>query len=156
MGWFKIFNKFRKANLVNDFINSNSNIRAVITDNWKSLELIKTEYLKKTKSFCLIHSKEINHEINSSLNKRLIKSTNKADYIIANSKFTKELGIKIGIEPSKINIIYPGIKKPKKIENLDKVEAEKYLGDSFPKIITVSRLDKRKGHDKILMLLKNL
>ena len=94
VGGFKIFKKFRKANLVNDFINSNSNIRAVITDHWKSLELIKTEYLKKTKSFCLIHSKEINHEINSSLNKRLIKSTNKADYIIANSKFTKELGIK--------------------------------------------------------------
>ena len=156
VGGFKIFKKFRKANLVNDFINSNSNIRAVITDHWKSLELIKTEYLKKTKSFCLIHSKEINHEINSSLNKRLIKSTNKADYIIANSKFTKELGIKIGIEPSKINIIYPGIKKPKKIENLDKVEAEKYFGDSFPKIITVSRLDKRKGHDKILMTIKNL
>ena len=30
------------------------------------------------------------------------------------------------------------------------------LSNSFPKIITVSRLDKRKGHDKILMLIKNL
>ena len=28
--------------------------------------------------------------------------------------------------------------------------------NSFPKIITVSRLDKRKGHDKILMAIKNL
>jgi len=153
---FKIFKKFRKANLVNDFINSRSNIRAIITDHWKSLELIKSEYLKKTKSFCLLHSKEINHEINSSFNKRLIKSTNKADYIIANSKFTKDLAIKVGIDQSKINIIHPGIQKPKKIENLNKVEAEKYFGNSFPKIITVSRLDKRKGHDKILMALKNL
>ena len=42
------------------------------------------------------------------------------------------------------------------IENIAKVEAEKYFGKSFPKIITVSRLDKRKGHDKILMLIKNL
>ena len=37
------------------------------------------ESLKKTKSFCLIHCKEINHPISSSLNKRMIKSLNKAD-----------------------------------------------------------------------------
>ena len=78
----KLFRKYRKANLVNNFINTNSSIRAIITDHWKSLELVKTEHLKNTKSFCLLHSKEINHEIDSSLNKRVIRSTNKADYII--------------------------------------------------------------------------
>jgi len=152
----KLFKKYRKANLVNDFIKENSNIRAIITDHWKSLELIKSEYLRKIKSFCLLHSKEINHEINSSLNKRLIKSTNKADYIIANSNFTKGLAIKVGIDRSKIHIIFPGIEKPKIIENVIKVKAEKIFGEGFPKIITVARLDKRKGHDKILMLIKNL
>jgi len=152
----KLFRKFTKANLVNNFMNTNSNIRAVFVDHWKSLELIKTEYLKKTKSFCLLHSKEINHEVDSSLNKRLIKSTNRADFIIANSNFTKELAIKVGINPSKIHVIFPGIQKPKIIENISKVKSEKIFGESFPKIITVARLDKRKGHDKILMLIKNL
>ena len=113
----KLFRKYRKANLVNDFINSNSNIRAIIADHWKSLELIKIECLKKTKSFCLLHSKEINHEVGSSLNKRLIKSTNKADFIIANSNFTKELAIKVGINPAKIHIIFPGIQKPSIIKS---------------------------------------
>ena len=152
----KLFRKYRKANLVNNFMNTNPNIRAVFADHWKSLELIKAEYLKKTKSFCLLHSKEINHEIGSSLNKRLIKSTDKADFIIANSNFTKELAIKVGINPSKIHVIFPGIQKPKIVENISKVKAEKIFGESFPKIITVARLDKRKGHDKILMLIKNL
>ena len=152
----KLFKKYRKANLVNDFINGNPSIRAIITDHWKSLELIKAEYLRKTKSFCLLHSKEINHKIDSLLNKRLIKSTNKADYIIANSNFTKNLAIKVGIDSSKIHIIFPGIEKPKLIENVIKIKAEKIFGESFPKIITVARLDKRKGHDKILMLIKNL
>ena len=96
----KLFRKYRKANLVNDFINSNKSIRAIITDHWKSLELIKTEHFKKVKTFCLLHSKEINHEVGSSLNKRLIRSTNNADYIIANSNFTKELAIKVGINKS--------------------------------------------------------
>ena len=65
----KLFRKYRKANLVNNFMNTNPSIRAVFTDHWKSLELIKSECLKKTRSFCLLHSKEINHEIGSSLNK---------------------------------------------------------------------------------------
>ena len=97
----KLFKKYRKANLINGFINTNPNIRALIADHWKSLELIKTENFKKIKTFCLLHSKEINHEVGSSLNKRLIKSTNNADFIIANSNFTKQLAIKVGIDPSK-------------------------------------------------------
>ena len=104
----KLFRKYRKANLVNSFIDANPNIRALIADHWKSLELIKTEYLKKIKTLCLLHSKEINHEVGSSLNKRLIKSTNNADFIVANSNFTKKLAIKVGIDPSTINIIFPG------------------------------------------------
>ena len=104
----------------------------------------------------MLLSKEINHEVGSSLNKRTIRSTNKADYIIANSNFTKELAIKVGINPSKIHVIFPGIQKPKIVENISKVKAEKAFDESFPKIITISRLDKRKGHDKILMLIKNL
>ena len=57
---------------------------------------------------------------------------------------------------SKIKVIFPGINKPKKIDIKYKNEAEKIFGDSYPKIITVARLDKRKGHDKILMVIKNL
>ena len=152
----KIFRKYRKANLVNDFIKQHSSIRAIITDHWKSLELLKGENLNKSKTFCLLHSKEINHEKGSSINKRIINSTNKANFIIANSNFTKELAIKVGIDPLKIHVIFPGIEKPKIIGNEFKIEAETIFKDSFPKIITVARLDKRKGHDKILMLIKNL
>ena len=152
----KIFRKYRKANLVNDFINKNSNIRAIIVDHWKSLELIKSENLKRSKTLCLLHSKEINHEKESSLSRRVIQSTNKADFIIANSNFTKELAIKVGIDASKIHIIFPGIQKPKIIDSVSKIKAAKIFGESFPKIITVARLDKRKGHDHILMIIRNL
>jgi len=151
----KLFKKYRKANLANDFINKN-NIRAIFTDHWKSIELLNQDYLNKSKTFCLLHSKEINHEINSSLNKRLVKSTNKANFIIANSNFTKNLAIKKGINSAKIHVIFPGINKPKKIDNEVIKKAENIYKDSFPKIITVARLDKRKGHEKILMSIKNL
>ena len=42
----KLFRKYTKANLVNSFISANPNIRALIADHWKSLELIKTKYFK--------------------------------------------------------------------------------------------------------------
>ena len=152
----KLFRKYRKANLVNNFINENSNIRLVLADHWKSLELLKKEHLNKSKTICLLHSKEINHDKGSSLNKRLIKSTDKTNFIIANSNFTKELAIKVGINSSKIKVIFPGIPKPKVIEDKFKTEAKSIFKDAFPKIITVARLEKRKSHDKVLMSIKNL
>ena len=152
----KIFRKYRKANIVNKFISSNNNIKAIIVDHWKSLELINEKLLNNSKVFCLLHSKEINHKSGSQLNKRIIKSTNKANFIIANSNFTKQLATKVGINLSKMHVIFPGINKSKNIENIFKIKAEKIFDGSFPKIITVARLDKRKGHDKILMAIKNL
>ena len=47
-------------------------IRACFFDHWKSIENIDLSVLKKTKCFCLIHSKEINHPVGSSLNKRVL------------------------------------------------------------------------------------
>ena len=51
----KIFKKYRKANLVNNFLNENNNTRAVFTDHWKSLELLKEKHLNRTKTICLLH-----------------------------------------------------------------------------------------------------
>jgi len=152
----KLFRKYRKSNLVNNFLDKNSNIRAIFFDHWKSLELINKDLLKKTKTFCLTHSKEINHEKDSALNKRLIKSLDKANLVIANSNFTKELCIKVGIDNEKINIINPGIYRPLTLEDSSLEEANKYFKNGFPKIITVARLEKRKNHSKILMVIKNL
>ena len=155
-GGIKLFRKYRKANRVVDYIKSNSNIRSIFFDHWKSIEKINPEIIKEIPTFCLIHSKEINHSIGSSLNKRILKSINKTKFVIANSNFTKDLGIKIGIPKNKIHIIHPGCDDPMQIEKEFQIEAERILKDSFPKIITVARLDRRKNHQNILMCIRNL
>jgi len=152
---FKIFKKYRKANIVKDFIDNN-NLRASFFDHWKSIENIDEETLKKTKSFCLIHSKEINHPIGSSLNKRTIKALSKANYVIANSKFTKELAIKLGAKADYIKVINPGCNYPIPINEEAKKFAKKLYGESSPRLITISRLDGRKSHQNIIMTIKNL
>ena len=151
----KIFRKYRKASLIKDFV-SNNNVRALFFDHWKSIENIDTSILSKTKTFCLIHSKEINHPFNTLLNKRMTKALIKADFIIANSSFTKKLATNNGIKEKKIKVINPGCDYPIKIDNSSKNFAAEIYKDSFPKLITVSRLDKRKNHQNILMTIKNL
>ena len=152
---FKIFRKYRKANLIKGFI-ENNNLRASFFDHWKSIENINEEILKKTKSFCLIHSKEINHPTGSLMSKRALRALDKADYIIANSRFTKNLVVKLGVKVQNIKIINPGCNYPIPINDDYKKFARKIYGDASPRLITVSRLDKRKSHQNILMAIKNL
>ncbi len=150
---FKIFRKYRKANLVKEFIQKNT-VRACFFDHWKSIENIDLNVLKNTKSFCLIHSKEINHPVGSSLNKRVIKALEKTDFIIANSRFTKELAMKLGLKD--VHVINPGCNYPIHVSEESKEFAKKIFGNASPKLITISRLDGRKSHQNILMTIKNL
>ena len=152
---FKIFRKIRKANLVNDYIRNNE-VRAIFFDHWKSIEKIDQEILKKSVGFCLIHSKEINHEMGTNLNKRMNKALGKAKYIISNSNFTKQLAISNGVTENNIKVIHPGSNYPIDLKNEAQKKAEEIYQDSYPKIITVARLDKRKSHQNILMCIKNL
>ena len=151
----KFFRKFRKAYAVNEYLKNNK-VRAIFFDHWKSLEHINIKYLTSVPNFCLIHSKEINHSIGSSLNIRMNKTFKKAKFIIANSNYTRDLGISMGLEKNKIYIIHPGTNYPVPINEDCKLKAKNIFSTAFPKIITIARLDKRKSHQNIMMTIKNL
>ena len=148
----KLLRKYRKAYIVNKFIKENKNVSCVIADHWKSLELIKTS----KKKICLIHSKEINYKKGTLANKRVLNAFKNVDQVISNSEYTKNLAIDVGIEPDKIIVINPGIFPAKDPEKSAVKEAEKILSGKTPRLITVSRFDKRKNHEKIIMALRNL
>ena len=151
VGGIKLLRKYRKAQLVNEFIKENK-VEGIIADHWKSLELLKTN----KKKICLIHGKEINHEKGTSLNKRVLEVLNNVETIVANSEYTKNLAIKLGAQQEKIIVINPGVDQVQELDKkiLDKVE--NLLKHKSPRLITVSRFDKRKNHEKIIMALRNL
>jgi len=151
VGGIKLLRKYRKAQLINEYIKDN-NIEGIIADHWKSLELIKT--LKK--KYCLIHSKEINHTKGSSINKRVVKVLNSCEKVIANSKYTKNLAVTCGISEDKIIVINPGIDPAEELDKKSLNKVESLLKIKSPRLITVSRFDKRKNHEKIIMALRNL
>ncbi len=151
VGGLKFLRKIRKAQLVNEFLKDNK-VQGIIADHWKSLELIKSN----KKKYCLIHGKEINYPKDSYQNKRIVKVIDNVEKIIANSEYTKNLAINIGLNPEKIVVINPGVNPPIDLnkKSLDKVES--LLKIKTPRLITVSRFDKRKNHEKVLMALRNL
>ena len=151
VGGIKLLRKFRKAQLINEFIKNNK-VEGIIADHWKSLEHLKTN----KKKICLIHGKEINHEKGTALNKRVLEVLNNIETIVANSQYTKDLAIKLGVNEDRIAIINPGVDKIQELDKktLDKVE--NILKHKSPRLITVSRFDKRKNHEKIIMALRNL
>jgi phosphatidylinositol alpha-1,6-mannosyltransferase len=151
VGGIKFLRKIRKAQLINEFIKDNK-VEGVIADHWKSLELIKTS----KKKFCLIHGKEINHPFGSGQNKRIIKILNNVDKVIANSEYTKNLAIQNGINQDKVVVINPGINPAKELNKKSLAQVESLLKVKTPRLITVSRFDKRKNHEKIIMALRNL
>jgi phosphatidylinositol alpha-1,6-mannosyltransferase len=151
VGGIKFLRKIRKAQLINEFLKENK-VQGIIADHWKSLELIKST----KKKYCLIHGKEINHPKGGFQNKKIVKILNSVEKVIANSEYTKNLAINIGVEQTKIVVINPGVNPAKELnkESLDKVES--LLKIKTPRLITVSRFDKRKNHEKVLMALRNL
>ncbi len=151
VGGIKLLRKYRKAQLINEFIKGNK-IDGIIADHWKSLELLKTV----KKKVCLIHGKEINHKKGTSLNKRVLEVLNNVETIVANSEYTKNLAIQLGVQQDKIIVINPGVDQVQELnkKTLDKVE--NLLKYKYPRLITVSRFDKRKNHEKVIMALRNL
>ena len=151
VGGIKFLRKIRKAQLINEFIKENK-IQGIIADHWKSLELIKTD----KKKYCLIHGKEINHPKGSSLNKRLIKVLNNVEKVIANSEYTKNLAINNDVNRDKVIVINPGVGIVEELNKRSLEKVESLLKIKTPRLITVSRFDKRKNHEKVIMALRNL
>jgi len=153
---FDFIKKYRKNNQVQIFCTENKNIRALIADHWKSIEKISDNICLQIPTLCLIHGKEINHKKGSLLHTRMVQSLKKAKFIIANSEFTKKLAINRGIPATKIKIINPGINPLHPIEKKYDDQAKELFGSMHPKLISVSRLEKRKGIHSVILSLKNL
>jgi len=151
VGGPKLLRKYRKAYLIDEFI-KNGKVNGIIADHWKSLEHLKTN----KKKYCLIHGKEINHARGSGINKRLLTVLNNVEKVIANSKYTKDLAINIGVKEENIIVINPGIDPIKDLDQKSLEKVESLLAVKTPRLITVSRFDKRKNHQKVIMALRNL
>ena len=81
---------------------------------------------------------------------------NNVDKVVAKKKKKKNLAIQCGVDENRIIVINPGVNIAEELnkKTLDKVE--NLLKNKTQRLITVSRYDKRKNHEKVIMALRNL
>ena len=125
----------------------------LLTDSWKSLEIINPDYFKTI--VCLTHGSELPANPSSSKLVRINRSLSKASTIIANSNFTAGRLKPYVTNSDKIRVIHPGIEKPSTDLHLQKRIKHDLLKHQNV-VITIARLEKRKGHKSILYSLPGL
>ena len=144
IGGLKFFRRRNKIKEVKRFIESKT-VELIIADTWKSLEIGADYFRKKNIPLvCLAHGNELLSK-NKNKKNRIKKTLNLVNTIVANSNFTKDLVKKL-IEPE-VNLvtIYPGASD---IRKTTKKEISSINGK--PVLLTLARLEKRKGHLEII------
>ena len=146
----KFFRQRRKIKEIKPFIESRK-VKLIIADTWKSLELgIDYFNTKNIPSICLAHGNEL---LSNDLKKaqRIKNTLNKSTAVVANSLYTKKLVQELVKSTIIVDYVYPGANdlRNHKGHSLKEVNGE-------PVILTLARLEKRKGHVHMVHCIKKL
>ena len=149
-GGIKFFRRRKKIKELNLFIQSQK-IECVIADTWKSIELcIEDLNANNIPVICLAHGNEL-FSNNAHKTERISSILNKTSIIVANSNFTADLVKQLVGKKEKIKVVYPGAIDLRSIEPDTSIQIK-----GMPNLLTLSRLEKRKGHIFILQAVKRL
>jgi len=158
-GW-KPIRRTSKARYIKN-ICRDGGIEAIYADTWKSIEYLK---LVDVPIHVLAHGTEIQKNFSDwnfykkIKQNRIHNSYMNANSIIANSNYTKELLIEsLSIDSKKIRVIHPGIDVYDKFIQKNTINRVKdIIGNSSPVIVTLARLEERKGHRIVLSAISSL
>ncbi len=145
--YFRKRNKFRTIKEILKF----QKVKAIISDSWKSIEypIFKLKN-KNIPIFSLVHGNEVLIK-NNRHSKRVSKTLTLVDKIICNSMFTEQLVYKLNYKLKNTEVIYPGV------ANFDNIKEEKINSiNGNPILLTLARLESRKGHAEILKAISNI
>jgi phosphatidyl-myo-inositol dimannoside synthase len=115
--------------------------------------------IKRVPYLLYAHGEEIQMGLTSRKFRWLIpKIYNAASVIIANSRNTQALLQNSGVNPAKIHVIHPGVNLQlfhSGTQSAQMIRAKYHLGDA-PVLLTVGRLQRRKGHDMVIRALPRI
>ncbi len=147
-GGFRPLLRRRKARAVAQRLAA-GDVTAVITDTWKSLEHISPQSLSNARVFCLAHGSEFLAPRGSGKERRMIAALAKADIVAANSQFTADLARPFIGGKTGVKVVWPGVEPPKGASR----DFRSKQPAAAPRLLTIARLEPRKGIDKVLRAL---
>lgn len=128
----------------------------LLCDTWKSLEHIPGEMCEQAKVICLAHGMEFPSGSDEQKRQRVQQAFAKADVILANSRFTANRMATYLPDGQTAEVFLPGISEPVAAtpETMAQVQSQK--SSASPTLLTISRIEARKGHDKIIAAIPEL
>ena len=149
-GGIKYFRRRKKIKELKLFIQSEK-IKCIIADTWKSIELCVDDLnAKNIPVMCLAHGNEL-FSNNANKKERISSTLNKASIIVANSNFTAGLVEQMIGKKPQIKVVYPGANDLRSLEPDTSLHIK-----GNPVLLTLSRVEKRKGHFFILQAIQKL
>ena len=134
-------------------------ITAVIADSWKSLETLPAleKFGKSLPVLVLIHGMEFSHEMPVSKQRRIKRALDKATAIITVSRFSADLARPF-CEEARMHLVHPPLPEMPEADAAQHAAVAKLFGEAggAPRLLTLSRLEPRKGVDQVIRSLPAL
>jgi len=137
--------RFRKGLVLNATLDRGG-VRAVVADSWKSLEHLRRR--PDIPVLCLCHGSEF-LAADDTKKRRIARALAKASMAAANSRYTAELVRRVAGTGTEVCVLLPGVEPA---ETAARVHARK-AANAEPRLLTIARLEPRKGVDAVLKAL---
>jgi phosphatidylinositol alpha-1,6-mannosyltransferase len=152
-GGIKPWRRRTKARAIRQAL-THAGARALLVDSWKSLEHMDAAGTPHT--VCLAHGSEFPLQPGTSKTLRIVHSLNKAAVIIANSAYTAGRVARYTGADDRIHVIHPGIDPPAAVDPATSARVQRSIAGRSPLLISIARLEPRKGLDLALSIMPPL
>lgn len=151
-GGMKPLRRLRKGRMAARLIRGGG-VRAVVADSWKSLEHLPPRGCG-ARVICLCHGSELLVPHEGARGERVRRALAKADVAAANSRYTGDLARVFAGPETETVVLLPGVEPPGGApRSLDRSAGNR---DTHPRLLTIARLEPRKGIDTVLRALPTL
>lgn len=152
----KLVRNFRKIMALRELVGKQG-AKALLADSWKSLEtLLRANCAARVERVvCFAHGNEFPEKASTRKAARIRESLALAHLIIANSKFTADR-VRQFVNDSRIVVWAPAIDDVAAIDSCDRDWVEGLWGDGGPRLMSLSRLERLKGIDQVISVIRLL
>lgn len=156
-GGLKPLRRWRKARAAARLIKGGG-VEGVFADSWKSLEMLERNTVKTAGLPVVVwsHGNEYPLQPDEAKRKRIVKALKAATKVLANSRYTQDRIAQYNPSGVEVVVRHPPIDFPVKPSADDTEWAESLWEGANPRLISVSRLDPRKGLDSVIKCLPEL
>jgi len=151
-GGFKPLRRRRKARAVAAAL-ARGGISGIFCDSWKSAEYTaRAARHSAVPVVALAHGSELLEPMGTFKRGRIRRTLRECHRVIANSMDTAARVKALGIDPTRISLVYPGVSKPRRADP----STAKAVPGGHPRLLTLSRIETRKGLGQVLRCLPDL